>query len=288
MLKYRVLALEGTLMSATNCISPEKLARLIGTPSCPVIVDVRPDGNGLLPASLRRPAESVSAWSRSLIGQKVVVTCVHGQERSAGVAAILRSEGVEAETLEGGFAAWRTAGLPVVDEARLPQRDPAGRSVWVTRARPKVDRIACPWLIRRFVDPAAVFLFVSPADVAGVAERFGATPFDVDGAFWSHRGEKCTFDTMVEDFGLTSIDALARLALIVRGADTARPEIAPQAAGLLAASLGLSRIYSDDLEQLNAGMLIYDAFYRWCRDAVDETHDWVSHKPRQARQPVDA
>lgn len=275
-------------MSATNSISTEKLARLIGTPNCPVIVDVRPDGDELLPASLRRPAERVNEWAGSLIGQKVVVACVHGKERSAGVAAILRSEGVDAETLEGGFAAWRDGGLPVIDAAKLPERDPQGRTVWVTRARPKVDRIACPWLIRRFVDPAAVFLFVSPNEVAGVAERFGATPFDVDGVFWSHRGEQCTFDTMVEEFGLSSIGALARLAVIVRGADTARPEIAPQAAGLLAASLGLSRMYSDDLEQLEAGMLIYDAFYRWCRDAVDETHDWVSHKPRQARQPVNA
>jgi rhodanese-related sulfurtransferase len=275
-------------MSATNSISPEKLARLIGTPNCPVIIDVRPDGNELLPASLRRPAESVGEWARSLTGQKVVVTCVHGQERSAGVAAILRSEGIDAETLEGGFVAWHIAGLPVIDATKLPERDPAGRTVWVTRARPKVDRIACPWLIRRFVDPAAVFLFVAPTDVAGVAERFGATPFDVDGVFWSHRGENCTFDTMVEEFGLASVDALARLAVIVRGADTARPEIAPQAAGLLAASLGLSRIHSDDLEQLEAGMLIYDAFYRWCRDAVDETHDWVSHKPRQTKQPVTA
>ncbi|HVF36388.1 MAG TPA: chromate resistance protein ChrB domain-containing protein, partial [Sphingomicrobium sp.] len=112
--------------------------------------------------------------------------------------------------------------------------------------------------------------------------------FDIDGVFWSHRGDMCTFDTMVEEFGLHSIEALTRLATIVRGADTARPEIAPQAAGLLAASLGLSRMYADDLEQLEAGMLIYDAFYRWCRDAVDETHDWESHKPRQARQPETA
>ena len=274
-------------MSA-NIISTEKLARLIGTPNCPVIVDVRPDGNELLPASLRRIAERVNEWAGSLIGQKVVVTCVHGKERSAGVAAILRSEGVDAETLEGGFAAWRDGGLPVIDAAKLPERDPQDRTVWVTRARPKVDRIACPWLIRRFVDPAAVFLFVSPNEVAGVAERFGATPFDVDGVFWSHRGEQCTFDTMVEEFGLSSIGALSRLAVIVRGADTARTEIAPQAAGLLAASLGLSRMYADDLEQLEAGMLIYDVFYRWCRDAVDETHDWVSHKPRQARHPVNA
>jgi hypothetical protein len=163
-----------------------------------------------------------------------------------------------------------------------------GRTVWVTRSRPKVDRIACPWLIRRFIDPSALFLFVAPSEVAGVAERFGATPFDVDGVFWSHRGEMCTFDTMVEEFGLHAFGALGKLAVIVRGADTAHPEIAPQAAGLLAASLGLSRMYSEDLEQLEAGMLIYDAFYRWCRDAVDETHDWVSHKPKRARETVTA
>ena len=275
-------------MSATNSIQPDKLARLIGTPTCPTIIDVRPDAQELLPASSRRSAENVAEWASSLIGQKVVVTCVHGQERGAGVAAILRSEGVDAEVLEGGFAAWRDAGLPVIDASKLPQRDSAGRTVWVTRSRPKVDRIACPWLIRRFIDPAAVFLFVAPSEVAGVAERFGATPFDVEGVFWSHRGESCTFDTMIEELGLNVIEALARLAIIVRGADTARPEIAPQAAGLLAASLGLSRMYSEDLEQLEAGMLIYDAFYRWCRDAVDETHDWVSHKPRQTRQPVTA
>lgn len=275
-------------MSATNSITSEKLFRLIGTPNCPTIIDIRPDGQEMLPASLRRRADNLSEWAGGLTGRKVVVTCVHGLERSAGVAAILRSEGIDAEILEGGVAAWADAGLPVIDVAKLPERDPMGRTLWVTRARPKVDRIACPWLIRRFVDPTAVFLFVAPSEVAGVAERFGATPFDVDGVFWSHRGDKCSFDTMVEELGLGGFKALERLAVIVRGADTAHPEIAPQAAGLLAASLGLSRMFSDDLEQLEAGMLIYDAFYRWCRDAVEETHDWVSHKPNQARQPIDA
>jgi hypothetical protein len=144
--------------------------------------------------------------------------------------------------------------------------------------RPKVDRIACPWLIRRFIDPRAVFLFVAPAEVEGVAERFVATPFDVEGVFWSHRGETCTFDVMVEEFGLAT-EPLLRLAAIVRGADTGRMDAAPQAAGLLAASLGLSRMYADDLAQLEAGMTIYDAFYRWCRDATEETHTWHSKKP---------
>lgn len=155
----------------------------------------------------------------------------------------------------------------------------------MTRARPKVDRIACPWLIRRFVDPNAVFLYVAPADVAGVAERFGATPFDVegDGIVWGHDGERCTFDAMVDGFGLNGLKPLAHLALIVRGADTARPDLVPEAAGLLALSLGLSRMFTDDLEQLEAGMLVYDALYRWCRDATGETHDWVSHQPKRTR-----
>jgi hypothetical protein len=168
----------------------------------------------------------------------------------------------------------------MIPESKLPPRDSRGRTLWVTRARPKVDRIACPWLIRRFVDRDAVFLFVPTSEVGGVAERFGAVPFDVEGAWWSHRGDLCTFDVMVEELGLSGFPALQRLAPIVRGADTARLDLAPQAAGLLSVSLGLSRIYSDDLAQLDAGMIVYDSFYRWCRDAVDETHDWVSHQPK--------
>ena len=168
-------------------------------------------------------------------------------------------------------------GLPLVDPGKITARDRQGRSVWVTRARPKVDRIACPWLIRRFVDPRAVFLYVAPAEIASVAETYGAMPFDVEDTFWSHRGELCTFDVMLAELGLLT-PALDRLAAIVRGADTARPELAPEAPGLLAASLGLSRMYADDLEQLEAGMALYDAFYRWCRDATDETHNWPTNR----------
>jgi rhodanese-related sulfurtransferase len=266
-------------MPALNCITSEKLFRLIGTPSCPTIIDIRPSADELLPAAVRQPAENVHEWAGT-VGDSAVIVCVHGLELSAGVAAILRSQGVRAEVLEGGFANWRDAGLPLIDTAKLPEPDPNGCTLWVTRARPKVDRIACPWLIRRFVDPKAIFLFVAPTEVAGVAERFHSTPFDIEDVFFSHRGEQCTFDTMVEEFGLQPFEALQRLAVIVRGADTARPDIAPQAAGLLAASLGLSRMYSDDLQQLDAGMLLYDAFYRWCRDAAEETHDWVSHTPK--------
>ena len=260
------------------CISPQHLSRRVGMPDAPVIIDVRTEEDAaadarLIPGSIRHGHGDVSAWAPTLRGRSVVVACEKGLKLSEGVAAWLRHEGAAAETLEGGFRAWEAAGLPLVSTRHLPQRDAEGRTVWVTRARPKVDRIACPWLIRRFVDPAAVFLFVAPSQVLAVAERFAATPFDVDGTFWSHRGEGCTFDTMLAELGL-STPALDRLATIVRGADTARLDLAPQCAGLLATSLGLSRQYRDDLSQLAAGMALYDAFHLWCRDATEEAHNW--------------
>lgn len=277
-------------MPAANSIALDKLARLVGTPRCPVVIDVRTDEDAaadprLIPGALRRPFADVSAWAGAFAGRSAVVVCHRGLKISQGVAAWLRHAGVAAEVLDGGMSAWAAAGLPMVPEAALPPRDVQGRTVWVTRARPKVDRIACPWLIRRFVDPDAVFLYVSPSEVQPVAERFGATPFDVEGVFWSHRGAQCTFDVMVDEFGLAPHEPLRRLAAIVRGADTARPDLAPQSAGLLAASLGLSRMFTADLEQLDAGMLLYDAFYRWCRDATDETHDWLAHKPKAGGRP---
>jgi rhodanese-related sulfurtransferase len=269
-------------MSSINTISVDKLARLIGTAHCPVLVDVRTEDDfkanpRLIPSSMRRPHSVPSEWAGEFTGRSAVVICQKGAKVSQGVAAWLRHSGVPADGLEDGFEGWRKANLPTVPTAKMPALDKQGRTVWVTRARPKVDRIACPWLIRRFVDPRAVFLFVAPSEVEAVAERFSATPFDVEGVFWSHRGETCTFDVMVEEFGLGT-DPLLRLCAIVRGADTGRFDAAPQAAGLLAASLGLSRMYADDLAQLEAGMTLYDAFYRWCRDATDESHTWHSAK----------
>ena len=269
-------------MSSINTISPEKLARLVGTPKCPALVDVRPDEDWnadprLIPGAVRRDHAAVPNWAADYAGRTAVVICQKGQKISQGVAAWLRHAGAAADILEGGSLAWAKAGQPLVPEAKLPPRDKAGRTVWVTRARPKIDRIACPWLIRRFVDPAAVFLFVAPAEVQAVAERFGGAAFDIEGVFWSHRGERCTFDTLIDELGL-DLEPLRRLALIVRGADTARLDLAPEAPGLLAVSLGLSRMYADDLEQLEAGLTLYDAFYRWCRDATDETHNWPSKK----------
>ena len=269
-------------MSSYTSISFDKLSRLVGTANAPVLIDVRTDEDfaadpRLIPGAMRRSHHKVQDWAPSLVGRRVVVVCAKGEELSEGTAALLRDNGVAAETLEGGQSAWNEAKLPTVRADKFPKRDARGRTVWVTRSRPKIDRIACPWLIRRFVDPDAVFLFVSPAEVRSVAEHFEAAPFDVEDVFWSHRQELCTFDVMVQEFGL-STPALERLATMVRAADTARLHLAPEAPGLLAASLGLSRMYDDDLEQLNAGMLLYDAFYRWCRDAAKETHNWPTNK----------
>jgi rhodanese-related sulfurtransferase len=271
-------------MPAPNTISIDKLVRLIGTPKCPTLIDVRPDDEFaahpyLIPSSRHRTLEKLDGSTETAGTEPTVVICQEGTSLSQGVAAWLRDRGIQAEVLEGGFKAWSQAKLPSVPVSKLPPIDPRGRTVWVTRARPKIDRIACPWLIRRFVDPTAVFLFVPPSDVVEVAERFGGAPFDIEDVFWSHRGDTCTFDTMVEEFGLGT-PPLLHLATMVRGADTARPELSPEAPGLLAASLGLSRMYADDLEQLDAGMLLYDALYRWCRDATDETHNWPTNKPR--------
>lgn len=270
-------------MSSITTISVDKLARLVGTPHCPLLLDVRTAEDfatapSLIPGSQRRAHADVAAWAPAVTERAAVVICQRGAKLSQGVAAWLRHHGVAADSLEGGFEAWQAAALPLVPVASLPPADAAGRTVWVTRARPKVDRVACPWLIRRFVDRRAVFLYVLPAEVEAVAERFAATPFDIEGVPWSHRGEACTFDVMVEQFGLAT-EPMLRLAAIVRGADTGRFEVAPQAAGLLAASLGLSRMYGDDLAQLEAGLGLYDAFYRWCRDATEETHTWHTKKP---------
>lgn len=265
-------------MASPTEITSQQLARLIGTPDCPIIIDVRMDDDyaddpRMIPGAFRHPYAQIEQLSARLKGQRVVIYCKKGLKLCMGAAAIARSMDVPAETLEGGQFAWRDAGLPMVDVAKMPSRNAAGQTVWVTRHRPKIDRIACPWFIRRFIDPTAQFLFVEPGQVANVAEYFDAASFDVEGAFWSHRGEMCTFDTMLAEFGLKT-KALDRLATIIRGADTNRHDLAPECAGLMAASLGLSRMYRDDLAQLEAGLGLYDAFYRWARDATAEGHDW--------------
>jgi rhodanese-related sulfurtransferase len=257
-------------------ISVAQLSRIIGLPGAPMMVDVRPcddrgSGQHVLPTARQMKSQTVSTWAHQFSGQRVIVYCRDGGNVSQGTAAWLRQAGIDAQTLEGGFEAWRDAGQPLVCTDRLPERDEAGRMTWVTRARPKIIRIACPWLIRRFIDPTAVFLYVAPSEVAAVAKRFMATPFDSGEGIWNDRAGACAFDLMLEEFNLKT-GPLLRLAAIIRGADTGLPDLTPQSGGLLAISLGYSRMFRDDVAQLDATMPVYDALYRWCRDGTEETH----------------
>ena len=162
-----------------------------------------------------------------------------------------------------------------ITDARVAKGEAGMTSKWVTRERPKIDRIACPWLIRRFVAKEAEFIYVPTEQVFAVAKETGATPYDIPGAEpFSHHGEQCSFDAFLDHYELHE-PALDRLAVIVRGADTARLDLAPQAAGLLAISLGLSANFADDHAMLEQGMVVYDGLYTWCRSLQHETHNWT-------------
>lgn len=269
-------------MAAPNEITVPQLLRRIGMPDAPVIVDISIDSDFaddpfLIPGAFRHPHTDVAGLKSRLNGRAAVIVCQKGIKLSQGLAARLRCDGLQAEYLQGGNYGWRDhADAPRVPADAIPPLVD-GATLWVTRHRPKIDRIACPWLIRRFIDADARVLFVSPAEVEGVAARYGATPFDVEGVFWSHRGEHCTFDTMLTEFGMQT-PALQRLATVVRAADTNTHYLSPQAAGLLALSVGLSRQYRSDEAQLEAGMALYDALYRWARDGQDEGHDWPAER----------
>jgi rhodanese-related sulfurtransferase len=263
--------------TATPSISVTSLRRLLGTPSAPVILDVRrsaayeADPVGL-PAAMRRDPDAVAQWGPTLaVDRPLVVYCVHGHEVSQNAANALLGLGIEASYLEGGIETWKHGGAPTLTRQRAPEFQ-APPTRWVTRERPKIDRIACPWLIRRFIDPAAAFLYVPAGEVADVARAQSAIPYDVPDVQFSHRGEHCSFDAVLEDFGLHDA-ALDALATIVRGADTGRPELSPQSPGLLAISLGLSANYADDHAMLEQGMVVYDALYAWLSRAHGEIHN---------------
>ena len=219
--------------------------------------------------------------------REVVVYCVYGHNVSADAVATLHAAGWSVRALAGGIEGgedgvdtaedikqWR-AHRPLTVLKR-PDWGVTGEqpSRWITRERPKIDRIACPWLIRRFIDTRAEFFYVPTANVFEEAARLGAVAYDIPGAPVSHEGELCSFDTLLRAFELSD-PALVTLARIVRGADTDRLELAPQSAGLLAFSLGLSQLHAnDDHAMLEAAMPLYDALYAWCRSAQAETHSW--------------
>jgi hypothetical protein len=221
---------------------------------------------------------------RRLLPQELIPLV--GTSRSPLFVDVRRPAALSSSPVRVAGAIWRDHMKTIEWLSNLPNRGPTvvceapglktglpEPSVWVTRERPKIDRIACPWLIRRFIDPLAVFHFVAAEWVKDIADETGWIPYDIKDVFYSHRGETCTFDTLISQFGLTD-PALLHLANIVRGADTAHLDLEPQAAGLLAISLGLSAIEEDDLQQMEKGMTIYDALYGWCRYATAETHNW--------------
>jgi rhodanese-related sulfurtransferase len=261
-------------------ISASDLYGWLGTAAAPLLIDVRRgpafEADGcMIAGAVRRPPEEIERWGHEIApGSPVVVYCAHGREVSRDAVGVLRDIGAAARYLEGGIAAWTEAKLP--RRHKLPQ-SPAS---WVTRERPKIDRIACPWLIRRFIYPEASFLYVPTEQVFDVARSTDAVAFDIPGAEpFSHDGELCSFDAFLKVYGISD-PALDALALVVRGADTAGLDLAPQSPGLLALSLGLSANFPDDHAMLEHGMVMYDALYAWCRDRQGETHNWTP--PAQA------
>ena len=249
-------------------ISVASLRKSLASGKPPIIIDVRRaerfnESPLLMKGALRRDPEKVLDWKKTLpAAASVVVYCAKGHEVSRNAAKALG-----ARYLEGGIEAWQQAG------GELAAKPKGAATRWVTRERPKIDRIACPWLIRRFIDPEAEFLYVPAADVKKTAQERDAVPYDIPDVEFSHDGEKCSFDAFLKCFRLKD-PALDQLALIVRGADTNRLGLAPQCAGLVSLSLGLSIGFKQDLEMLEHGMVMYDALYAWCRDGKDEVHTW--------------
>ena len=245
-------------------VSSDELYARLGTASAPVLLDVRRNeafskDDGLIIGAFHRSPEEVEPWSKYLApDHPVVAYCVHGHEVSQGVAARLHGAGIKASYLQGGIAGWRAAGRPTRRNLG------AVEDKWVTREHPKIDRIACPWLISRFINPLAEFLYVPVTEVLAVAKAKGATAYDIKDAEFGHVGEHCSFDAIIRIFEIKD-PALDHLATIVRGADTSRPGLTPQCEGLLAISHGLSANHPDDHEMLKHGMIIYDALYTWCR-----------------------
>lgn len=267
-------------MGDTNSsLSSQDLVELVGTAGCPRLIDVRratafAEAEDVLPTAVWRDHTAAEVWGADLASdQEIVVYCVHGHQVSQSAAALLRQVGVAARYLDGGIEGYRAAGGPLTKRVALAGQEDDQPTRWVTRERPKIDRVACPWLIRRFVDREAAIYFVEPDWVEAAAVELKAIPFDIPEVAFSHEGERCSFDAFIKAFGLAH-PALERVARIVRGADTGHLELAPEAAGLLAFSLGLSAIEGDDQAMMERGFLIYDALYGWARHAADESHGW--------------
>lgn len=262
-------------------ISPAQFCDAHGRADAPMVLDVRREAafrasDRLLPTARHCTPERMAEWAAGRPRGHVTVYCVHGHEVSQGAAAELAAAGWHVNFLEGGIEGHLAADRPSLRKRADLGVTGEATSRWITRERPKIDRIACPWLVRRFIDAQAEFFYVSTTQVFDEAARLKAVAYDIPGAPISHDGERCSFDGLLHAFDLhdPALDSLAR---IVRGADTDRLDLAPQSAGLLAFSLGLSRLHADDHAMLEAAMPLYDALYAWCRaqaDGLAEVHNW--------------
>jgi rhodanese-related sulfurtransferase len=271
-----------TAMPKLRSTSAADSSRLVGTPAAPLFVDVRKAddfaaSDYLIPGAVRWDYHAGAVAPPEAERAKIVVAhCVKGQQVGITGAEKLRTPDRDATFLEGGLRQWMQTGAPHVK--KRPDLGVTGESVsrWVTRARPKIDRIACPWLVRRFIDPRAEFFYVPTPEVFAFAGENKAIAYDIPGAPIAHAGPLCSFDNFLRAFELAS-PALERMATIVRGADTDALNLAPQSAGLLAISLGFSKNIADDQTMLDAMLPVYDALYRWVLDAVaatGEKHSW--------------
>jgi rhodanese-related sulfurtransferase len=257
-------------------VHPGDLYARLGTASAPMLLDVRrldtfESDNKMIVGATRRAPENVEMWSKELPSNRpIVVYGVDRNEEGQSIGTSLRAAGIDAAYLQGGMSGWMDMKLPT-------RRTLRGRADnrWVTREHPKIDRIACPWLISRFINPGAEFLYVPLHRVTAVAEETGGIPYDIKGAEFGHVGECCSFDAIISVFDIKD-PALDQVATIVRGADTSRLDLAPECHGLYAISIGLSANFPDDHEMLKHGLVIYDALYAWCRKV------WVAAKEEAA------
>ena len=268
-------------MGVPFVIPPKSLFLALLGKNPPVLFDVRrgdiiASSKHLIPGAIIADQGDGPALMGGLDRSRdIVVACAHGHNRSQRMAAHLRSAGFRASTVENGYDGWSEAGLPFVALEARGVTLGGKPTIWVTRRRPKIDRVACPWLISRFLDPRARFLFTDPEWVLEVAETEAGIAYDLPGGLFEHDGPLCSFDILLEAFGLAHFAPLALLARIIRGADTDDLGIAPQAAGLLAVSLGLSVRHGDDDHGLLAdGFKIYDGLLAWAMHAASERHDW--------------
>jgi len=265
----------------SSVISAQALYAQLALPDSPAIIDVREEAersreSRFIPGSFRAARDEVARCARTLARGRPVVICSSDGRNDEGTVAALVALGHPAFVLEGGLESWLGAGFATVRSR--PELHAPGGSRWITRERPKIDRLACPWLVRRFIDPDAAFFYTPPHQVRAEAQALRAEPYDIVDVTFSHRGSRCSFDAFLDEFELHD-PVIDRLADIVRAADTGELAQSREAPGLLAISLGLSANVADDIVLLEQAMPVYDALYAWCKKARAETHSW----PQQGR-----